>query len=61
MDRAILLFLSAILAGFALMRVNLAGTPLESLDSFFSLVGVLSVLVFSVVLIVKATLSLFNR
>ncbi|HWO76678.1 MAG TPA: hypothetical protein VNM69_12385 [Bacillus sp. (in: firmicutes)] len=61
MDRAILLFLSAILAGFALIRVNLAATPLESLDSFFSLVGVLSVLVFSVVLIVKATLSLFNR
>ncbi|WP_097157686.1 hypothetical protein [Bacillus oleivorans] len=61
MDRAILLYLSAILAGFALTKVNLAGTPVESLGSFFSLIGVLSVLVFSVVLIVKSALALFNR
>lgn len=61
MDRVILLFLSAILAGFALIKVDLAGTPLSSLESIFTLIGVLSVLVFSVVLIFKALMALFNK
>ncbi|GAA0320539.1 hypothetical protein GCM10008967_08870 [Bacillus carboniphilus] len=61
MDKVIFLFLSAILAGFALVKVNLLNTPLESLESIFTLIGVISVLVFSLVIIFKAFMALFNR
>ncbi|WP_170007282.1 hypothetical protein [Bacillus fonticola] len=61
MHRDIVLYLAAILSGFALIRVSLAGTPLASLDSIFALIGVLGVLVFSVVILFKAVMHLFHR
>lgn len=46
MDRLTFLFLAAILAGFALVELPLAGTFLASLAPFTTVVGVLAILVF---------------
>ncbi|MEM5016593.1 MULTISPECIES: hypothetical protein [Metabacillus] len=61
MDRLIFLFLAAILAGFALVELPLAGTFLASLAPFTTVVGVLAILVFSFVLIFHGVKSLFNK
>lgn len=61
MDRMIFLFLAAILAGFALIEVTLAGTFLASLAPFATALGALTVLVFSVALIYHGVRALFNK
>lgn len=60
LDRRPLLFLSAILAGFALLRVPLTGffAPLSPL---VVLIGVLSILLFSLVLIFLGVRSLLGK
>jgi hypothetical protein len=61
MNSWIFLFLAAILAGFALIEVPLTGTFLASIAPFTTVVGVLSVLIFSFVLIYKGVRYLFNK
>ncbi|MCA1321421.1 hypothetical protein LC085_16065 [Bacillus tianshenii] len=59
MDRTIL-FLACILAGFALIRVPLTGT-LAALDPIVAIIGVISILVFSIVLIFYGVRSLISK
>lgn len=60
LERSPLLYLSCIIAGFALLRVPLTGffAPLSPL---VILVGVLSILLFSLVLIVHGLLCLAGK
>ncbi|AST92363.1 MULTISPECIES: hypothetical protein [Sutcliffiella] len=60
MNQYPLIFLACILAGFALTRVPLTGflAPVEPLAF---IVGVLTVLLFSSVLIFRGVVALFNR
>jgi hypothetical protein len=53
MDRVAFLMLACVLAGFALLRVPLAGTFLASLQPFTNIIGILAILVFSLFLIYK--------
>jgi hypothetical protein len=59
MDRLVLLFL-AVLAGFALIRLPLAGA-LAGIEPITSLIGILAVLVFSLVIIFKGILALIGK
>jgi hypothetical protein len=60
MDRLANLFLACILAGFAL--VHLPGISfLAGLLSFFHVVGALTILVFSIVLLFLGVKALFNK
>ncbi len=61
MDNRIFLFLASILSGFALIRVPLADSFLESVSPFTDILGILTVLVFSLVLIYKGVRSLFSK
>ncbi|MBD1382566.1 hypothetical protein [Metabacillus arenae] len=61
MDRIIWTFLASILAGFALIKVPLTNTFLESLSPFVVVIGVVTVLVFSFVLIYYGVKTLFNK
>ncbi|MGG3891489.1 hypothetical protein [Metabacillus fastidiosus] len=61
MNYSIFLFLAAILSGFALIQVPLAGTFLASLAPFTTVVGLLTVLIFSLVIIYKGVRHLFNK
>ncbi|GGI12005.1 MULTISPECIES: hypothetical protein [Gottfriedia] len=61
MDRAILLMLASILAGFALLRIPLEGTFLASLEPVTTIIGILAVVIFSLVLIYKGFMSLLGK
>lgn len=61
MDNRIFLFLATILSGFALIKVPLADTFLASISPFTTILGILTVLVFSLVLIYKAVSSFFSK
>ncbi|OAS86056.1 MULTISPECIES: hypothetical protein [Metabacillus] len=61
MDNRIFLFLATILSGFALIKVNLEETFLSALAPYFNILGILTVLVFSLVLIYKGVRSLFSK
>jgi xanthosine utilization system XapX-like protein len=61
MDRFILLMLAGILAGFALLRVPLAGPYLGVLEPIIDLLGILAILVFSLVLLYKGVKALFGK
>ncbi|MED4401753.1 hypothetical protein [Metabacillus fastidiosus] len=61
MNYSIFLFLAAILSGFALIQVPIAGTFLASLAPFTTVVGLLTVLIFSLVIIYKGFRHLFNK
>jgi hypothetical protein len=61
MDRPVLLFLAAILAGFALVKVPLSGTVFAAFTPFTNFIGILAILVFSLVLIYKASLALLRK
>ncbi|MBO1513797.1 hypothetical protein [Metabacillus bambusae] len=61
MDNRIFLFLATILSGFALIKVNLDDTFLSALAPYTTIVGVLTVIVFSLVLIYKGVRSLFSK
>ncbi|MEH7380682.1 hypothetical protein V7138_09405 [Bacillus sp. JJ1533] len=61
MDKYIFLFVACILAGFALIRVTAYDTVLVSLHSVFNLVGAVTIIVFSFVLIFKGILALLGK
>jgi len=61
MDRPALLFLAAILAGFALVKVPLSGTVFSAFIPFTNFIGILTILVFSLILIYKASMALFRK
>jgi hypothetical protein len=61
MDKFVFLFLACILAGFALINVPLAGSPLASIQPITSFIGILAILVFSLVLILKGILALVGK
>lgn len=61
MDNRIFLFLAAIFSGFALIKAPLAGSFLESVSPFTDILGLLTVLVFSLVLIYKGVRGLFSK
>lgn len=52
MKFSLLPYLFAIIAGFALIKVEMGGTFLASLESAFDVIGLISVVVFSLVLII---------
>jgi len=54
-------FLLALLAGFALIRVPVDGTFLAGLNPILDIIGILTVIVFSVVIIIKAIMLLWNK
>lgn len=61
MDKYVFLFLACILAGFALIKVTAYDTVLVSLHSVFTLVGAITIIVFSFVLIFKGILALLGK
>jgi hypothetical protein len=61
MDRLILTLLAGILAGFALIKVSLAGTFLTSLTPVTSTIGILAVVVFSLFLIYKVIKAILGK
>ncbi|MBM7661399.1 hypothetical protein JOC85_002202 [Bacillus mesophilus] len=61
MNPLIFLFLAAIFAGFALIKLPLAGTALYSLQPIVILVGIVVILVFAFVIIFKAFKALFQK
>lgn len=61
MDKIAFLFLACILAGFALIKLPLAGTVLVSLQPVTSLIGILAIFVFSIVLIFKGIIALLGK
>ncbi|WP_160725105.1 hypothetical protein [Bacillus sp. USDA818B3_A] len=61
MDNRIFLYLATILSGFALIKVPLAGSFLESVSPVTDILGILTILIFSLVLIYKGVKSLFQK
>ncbi|MEH7386047.1 hypothetical protein V7147_11630 [Bacillus sp. JJ1521] len=61
MDKYVFLFLACILAGFALIKVTAYDTVLVGLHSVFTLVGAITIIVFSFVLIFKGILALLGK
>lgn len=61
MDRFILLMLAGILSGFALIKVPLAGTFLNSLQPVTNVIGILAIVIFSVILICKGIIALVGK
>ncbi|UXH46052.1 hypothetical protein [Rossellomorea vietnamensis] len=61
MDRFILLLLAGILSGFALLRVPLNGTFLESVSPVTDIIGILAILVFSLFLIYKGIMAMLGK
>ncbi|MGM0875481.1 MAG: hypothetical protein ACQEWV_11890 [Bacillota bacterium] len=61
MDNPIFLFFATILSGFALIKVNFDDTFLSVLEPFTTILGILTVLVFSLVIIYKGVRSLFSK
>lgn len=61
MDKFAILYLACILAGFALINLPLENTGLLSFHPVIFLIGVLAVLFFSFVLIVKGIMALVGK
>jgi hypothetical protein len=61
MDKFVFLFLACILAGFALIKLPLAGSPLASIEPITFFIGILTILVFSLVLIFKGIMALAGK
>lgn len=61
MDRTILLMLASILAGFALLKVPLEGTFLASIEPLTTVIGILSIVIFSLFLIFKGVMALLGK
>jgi hypothetical protein len=61
MDNRIFLFLATILAGFALIKFPLSGTFLASISPVTTVIGIITVLVFSLVIIYKGVRGLFSN
>lgn len=61
MDNRVFLFLATILSGFALIKVPLDVSFLKSVSLIADVIGILTVLVFSLVLIYKGVRTLFSK
>lgn len=61
MDNRIFLFLATILSGFALIKVPLTDSFFESVSPVADFLGILTVLVFSLVLIYNGIRGLFSK
>ncbi|MCR8849769.1 hypothetical protein NQ095_15225 [Rossellomorea sp. SC111] len=61
MDRFILLLVAGILSGFALLKVPLDGTFLESVSPVTDIIGILAILVFSLFLIFKGVMAVLGK
>ncbi|MEK4485494.1 hypothetical protein MHH81_07790 [Psychrobacillus sp. FSL H8-0484] len=61
MDRFILLMLACILAGFALLKVPLAGTFLAGIEPITNIIGILAIVIFSLILIFKGLVALVGK
>ncbi|SDN03002.1 hypothetical protein SAMN05518871_10396 [Psychrobacillus sp. OK028] len=61
MDRFLFLMLASIIAGFALLKVPLAGTFLAGLEPITNLIGIIAIVFFSLVLIFKASMALLGK
>lgn len=61
MDRFILLLVAGILSGFALLRVPLNGTFLESVSPVTDIIGILAILVFSLFLFYKGIMAMLGK
>ena len=57
----IFLMLASIIAGFALIKMPLAGTFLSSVQPLTDLIGILAILIFSLFLIYKGFMSLIGK
>ncbi|UPM52876.1 hypothetical protein [Gottfriedia acidiceleris] len=57
----IFLMLASIIAGFALIKMPLAGTFLSSVEPLTDLIGILAILIFSLFLIYKGFMSLIGK
>ncbi|MGE8205779.1 hypothetical protein ACQKP0_14580 [Heyndrickxia sp. NPDC080065] len=57
----VLLFLAAIVAGFALLGLSLLGVVTATLATVLEFIGAAAVVVFAIVLIVKAIMALFGK
>ncbi|KQL39231.1 MULTISPECIES: hypothetical protein [Bacillaceae] len=57
----IFLMLASIIAGFALIKMPLAGTFLSSVQPLTDLIGILAILIFSLFLIYKAFMNLIGK
>ncbi len=60
LDRT-LLFVAAMIAGFALLRLSEADSFLDSLNPVFEVVGFLAALLFALVLIYKGIMAILPR
>ncbi|BCB02706.1 hypothetical protein [Bacillus sp. KH172YL63] len=61
MDRFILLLLAGIVSGFALLKVPLDGTFLESVAPVTDIIGILAILIFSLFLIFKGVMAMLGK
>lgn len=61
MDNRVFLFFVTILSGFALIKLPLTDSFLESISPVTNILGILTVLVFSLVLIYKGVKNLFSK
>ncbi|KIL51048.1 hypothetical protein [Jeotgalibacillus campisalis] len=61
MDKFIFLLLAGIIAGFALLRLPLAGTFLSSLIPVFTWIAIIAIIVFSLYLIFKTFLAILGK
>lgn len=59
-ENPLLLYFAALLAGFALLRVSVGGTFLAGLAGVFHVIGLLAVIVFALVIIIKGLIVLFR-
>ncbi|MEE6449166.1 MULTISPECIES: hypothetical protein [Bacillaceae] len=57
----IFLMLASIIAGFALIKMPLAGTFLSSVEPLTDLIGILAILIFSLFLIYKGFMNLIGK
>ena len=57
----IILMLASILAGFALIKLPLAGTFLSSVEPLTDFIGILAILIFSLFLVYKGFMSLIGK
>ncbi|MFC0522989.1 hypothetical protein ACFFGV_05200 [Pontibacillus salicampi] len=61
MDRFEVLMVACILAGFALIRVPLEGTFLESVEPVTTVIGIVAILLFSLFLLYKGVRAMLGK
>lgn len=61
MDRIVLLMLARVLTGFALLKAPLSGTFSADLGPITNLIGIITIVIFYLVLIYKGLMSLLGK